>query len=129
IDSLVYQGLTQVNAKQQVVGLLAKSWTVSDDGLSYTFTLRKDVRWADGAPFNADDVMFTFTTMQSPQYLESTQQQWKDVTITKVDDLNVKFTLKAPSASFPLALRQAIIPKHIFQNVAIADMPRSPRSG
>jgi peptide/nickel transport system substrate-binding protein len=129
IDSLVYQGLTEVNARQQVVGLLARSWTVSDDGLTYTFVLRKGVRWADGAPFTADDVMFTFATMQSPNYQESTQQLWKDVAVAKVDDLDVKFTIKAPSAAFPLAMRQGIIPRHLFQNVSIADMPRSARSG
>jgi peptide/nickel transport system substrate-binding protein len=129
IDSLIYQGLTTINPKQQVVGLLAKSWTMSQDGLSYAFTLRNDVRWADGAPFNADDVMFTFATFQSPDYQDPTQQLWKDVAVEKVNAQQVKFTLKAPSAAFPLALRQAILPKHLFQGVAIADMTRSPRSG
>lgn len=129
IDSLVYQGLTAVNPRQQVVGLLAKSWTVSEDGFTYAFTLRRDVRWADGAPFNADDVVFTFRTMQSPDYLEPTQQLWKSVTVEKVSDQQVKFTLKAPSAAFPLALRQGIVPRHLLQRMPIADMTRSPRSG
>jgi peptide/nickel transport system substrate-binding protein len=129
IDSLVYQGLTTINAKQQVIGLLARSWTVSDNGLSYAFDLRRDVRWADGAPFNADDVMFTFESLQSPDYQQPTQQYWKDVRVEKASDRQVRFTLKAPSAAFPLALRQGILPKHLFQKVAIADMTRSPRSG
>jgi peptide/nickel transport system substrate-binding protein len=129
IDSLIYQGLTAVNPRQQVVGLLARSWAVSADGLAYTFSLRRDVRWADGAPFNADDVIFTYSTLQSPDYLQPTQQQWKSVAIEKVDDMQVKFTLKAPSAAFPLELRQGILPKHAFQGVRIADMTRSPRSG
>ena len=129
IDGLIYQGLTTVNPRQQVVGLLAKSWAMSADGLTYTFSLRRDVRWADGAPFNADDVMYTFTTLQSPDYLQLTQQQWKAIRVEKVDDQQVKFTLKAPSAAFPLALRQPILAKHAFQGVPIADMTRSPRSG
>ena len=129
IDSLVYQGLTAVNPGQQVTGLLARSWTMSADGLTYTFNLRGGVRWADGAPFNADDVMFTFKTLQSPDYQEPTLQLWKDVTVEKTGDLQVKFTLKAPSAAFPLDLRQGILPRHLFQNVPIADMPRSARSG
>jgi peptide/nickel transport system substrate-binding protein len=129
IDSLVYQGLTTVNARQQVVGLLARGWTLSQEGLTYTFDLRKDVRWADGAPFNADDVMFTFQTLQSDQYTQATQQYWKDVKIERGGDFQVKFTLKAPSAAFPLTLRQGILPRHGFQGVAIPDMTRSPRSG
>jgi peptide/nickel transport system substrate-binding protein len=129
IDSLIYQGLTTIDAKQQVVGLLARSWTVSPDGLTYLFTLRNDVRWADGAPFNADDVLFTFGTFQSPDYRDLTQQLWKDVAVDKVSQQQVKFTLKAPSAAFPLTLRQGIVARHLFQHVAIADMTRSPRSG
>jgi peptide/nickel transport system substrate-binding protein len=129
IDSIVYQGLTTINPRQQVTGLLARSWTVSTDGLTYTFTLRNDVRWADGAPFNADDVMFTFNTLQSPDYQDPTQQLWKDVVVEKVNQQQVKFTLKAPSAAFPLALRQGIVPRHLFQGVPIANMTRSPRSG
>jgi peptide/nickel transport system substrate-binding protein len=129
IDSLIYQGLTTINPKQQVVGLLAKTWTISQDGLTYTFTLRGGVKWADGVAFNADDVMFTFATLQSPDYMDPTQQLWKDVAVDKVGQLQVKFTLKAPSAAFPLALRQGILPKHLFQGVKVADMTRSPRSG
>jgi peptide/nickel transport system substrate-binding protein len=129
IDSLVYQGLTTVNPRQQVVGLLAKGWTLSEDGLTYTFDLGTNVRWADGAPFNADDVMFTFQTLQSGQYTQATQQYWKDVAVARVSDRQVKFTLKAPSAAFPIQLRQGILPRHLFQNIAIPDMTRSQRSG
>lgn len=129
IDSLIYQGLTTINPRQQVAGLLARAWTVSDDGLVYTFDLRSGVRWGDGAPFNADDVRFTFQVLQSDQYMQATQQYWKDVRVDRSGDLQVKFALKAPSASFPLLLRQGILPRHLFQTMAIADMARSPRSG
>jgi peptide/nickel transport system substrate-binding protein len=129
VDSLIYQGLTTVKPNQQVGGLLAKGWTISQDGQTYTFDLRSGVRWADGAPFTADDVMFTFGALMSPDYDQPTQQFWKDVKIERTGNLQVRFTLKAPSASFPLALRQGIIPKHLFQSVALADMTRSPRSG
>jgi peptide/nickel transport system substrate-binding protein len=129
IDGLIYQGLTTVKPNQQVGGLLARSWAVSDDGQTYTFDLRSGVRWADGAPFTADDVMFTYGALMSPDYDQPTQQFWKDVRVERTGPLQVRFTLKAPSASFPLALRQGIIPKHLFQGVALADMTRSPRSG
>jgi peptide/nickel transport system substrate-binding protein len=129
IDSLVYQGLTTIRPNQQVAGLLAKSWTVSTDGLTYTFDLRSGIRWADGAPFSADDVMFTFGVLQSPDYQQPTDQYWKDVTVQRVGNLQVRFTLKAPSSAFPLALRQGIVARHAFSGVAVSGMTRSPRSG
>ena len=129
IDTLIYQGLTTLNQNQVVVGLLATSWTVSSDGLSYTFTLRPGVRWADGKHFTADDVMFTYSVLQSIDYLEPTQQLWKLVKIEQVGDMQVKFTLKAPSAGFPLSLRQGIIARHLFQNTAVSDIAASVYSG
>ena len=129
IDSLIYQGLTTVAANEQAVGLLASGWQLSGDGLSYTFNLRRGVRWADGKPFNADDVMFTFGVLQSPDYQQSTTQYWKDITVEKLGDLQVRFTLKAPSASFPLALRQGILPKHLFGGLAVDAIPASSHSG
>ena len=129
IDTLIYQGLTTVDRNQQVTGLLARDWTIGDDGLSYTFNLRSGVRWADGKPFTADDVMFTFAVLQSPDYQEPTQQYWKQVKVERSGDVQVKFMLKAKSAGFPLAMRQGIIARHIFQGVAISEMTASPYSG
>ncbi|HKF16569.1 MAG TPA: peptide ABC transporter substrate-binding protein [Candidatus Dormibacteraeota bacterium] len=129
IDTLIYQGLTTVDRSQKVVGLLASSWTIGDGGLSYTFNLRPRVRWADGKPFTADDVMFTYSILQSPDYQEPTRQYWKQLKVEQVGDMQIKFTLKAQSAGFPLAMRQGIIPRHLFQGVPIADMAASPYSG
>jgi peptide/nickel transport system substrate-binding protein len=138
IDSLVYQGLTRVEDdtsngvvvdSERVVGLLAKDWSVSPDGLTYTVNLRSGIRWADGQPFTVADVLFTFSVLQSPDYNQPTNQIWKGVKVEQAGPNSVRFTLKAPSASFPLALRQAIIPKHVFQDVPIASIPSDPHSG
>ena len=110
IDSLVYQGLTTVGRDQSSTPVLAKSWTVSKDGLTYTCVLRSGVKWADGQPFTADDVIFTYGVLQSKDYQVPTDQYWKAIQVAKVDSSTVQFTLKAPSAAFPLALRQGIIP-------------------
>ncbi len=129
IDTLVYQGLTAVDDHQQVVGVLAKDWAMSDDKLTYLVNLRPGIRWADGKPFNADDVMFTFGVLQNQDYQQPTTQPWKDIQVEKGGDLQVKFTLKAPSAAFPLALRQGIVAKHLFDRVQINSMASSPWSG
>jgi peptide/nickel transport system substrate-binding protein len=129
IDSLVYEGLTTVQGDQSVVPLLARSWTVSDDRLSYTFELRHDVRWADGQRFGADDVMFTFEVLRSPDYDQSTMQFWKEIQTERLGDYRVRFTLKAPSASFPLALRQGMIARHLFNGVSVKGISADPHSG
>src|ERR1700716_2380977 len=54
VDSVIYQGLTTVNAEQNVVGLLAAGWAISNDHLAYTFNVRTGIKWADGQPFTAD---------------------------------------------------------------------------
>jgi peptide/nickel transport system substrate-binding protein len=122
IDSLVYQGLTSVQGDQSVSPLLARSWSISDDRLGYTFELRRDVRWADGQPFNADDVMFTFGVLRSPDYDQQTMQFWREIQIERLGDYQVRFTLKAPSASFPLALREGIVARHLFAGVPVKSM-------
>src|SRR5687768_8065068 len=53
-------------AAQQLTDGLAKSYTVSDDGLVWTFHLRKGIRWSDGHPFDADDVVFSFRVYTDP---------------------------------------------------------------
>jgi peptide/nickel transport system substrate-binding protein len=129
IDSLVYEGLTTVQADQSVAPLLAKSWSVSDDQLRYTFELRQDVRWSDGQRFTADDVMFTFGVLQSADYDEAGMQFWKEIQVERLGDYEVRFTLRAPTASFPLALRQGIVSSHGFKGVAVKAMSGDPHSG
>ena len=128
IDSLVYQGLITVDAGQNAVPLLAQSMSVSEDRTTYAFKLRSDVKWADGQPFTADDVLFTFHVMQDPGYDQLQGQFWKEVRVELNGTNEVRFVLKAPSASFPYALRQGIVPQHIFKDVPIQAMAQDPHS-
>jgi peptide/nickel transport system substrate-binding protein len=128
VDSVIYQGLTTVNAEQNVVGLLATGWAISNDHLSYTFDIRTGVRWADGQPFSADDVLFTFHVLQDLEYQQPGAVDWRQVGVAAGGPNQVVFTLKAPSASFPLALRIGIIAKHLFDGMAPAQIAASPFS-
>ena len=60
ISAQVFNGLVKYDKNLNVVGDLAKSWEISDDGLVFTFHLRKGVTWHDGRPFTADDVLYTY---------------------------------------------------------------------
>jgi ABC-type transport system substrate-binding protein len=57
--ALIFNGLTRTDGHGDLKPDLASSWTASPDGLTYLFHLRHDVRWSDGEPFSADDVLFT----------------------------------------------------------------------
>ena len=129
VDSLIYEGLTGVDAQQTVVGVLASDWSVSADHLTYTFKLRDNVKWADGEAFGADDVLFTYHILQDLEYNQPGADVWRQVGVAAGGPNQVVFTLRAPEASFPLTLRVGIIPKHIFAGMAPAQIAASPYSG
>src|SRR2546422_8997834 len=117
VDSLIYQGLTAVDSQQNVVGVLARDWAVSPDHLTYTVNVRDDVKWGDGEPFGADDVLFTFHVLQDLEYQQPGAEIRRQVGVTAGRQGQVVFALRAPDASFPVSLRVGIIPKHIFKGM------------
>jgi peptide/nickel transport system substrate-binding protein len=129
VNSVIYQGLTTVDAQQNVVGLLASDWAISQDRLSYTFNIRNGVKWGDGQPFSADDVLFTFHVLQDLEYQQPGAEFWRQVGVAAGNPGQVVFTLRAPSASFPLALRVGIIAQHVFAGMAPSQIAASPYSG
>ncbi|MEO1291155.1 MAG: ABC transporter substrate-binding protein, partial [Chloroflexota bacterium] len=78
---------------------LASEWSVSEDGLTWTFNLRDDVTFANGDPLTADDVVFSITRLQNvlsnPSFLAN-----NIASVEAVDDLTVTITLLEPSPSF-----------------------------
>jgi len=100
IASNVLSGLTHINPKLVAEGDLAEDWTVTPDGLHYTFKLRQGVTFHNGDPFTADDVIFTYNRSKDPkQSIQATVLAGVD-SVDKVDDHTVRFNLKAPQASF-----------------------------
>lgn len=109
------------NETQEVVPSLAKSWDMSEDGLVWTFHLRKGVVWSDGQPFTADDVMFTFNdVIYNPSIptdiSDILRVDGKPFKVEKVDDYTVKAILPDVYAPFLLFFGGvAIIPKHVLE--------------
>jgi len=121
VTSLLFEGLTTTNAlTTQVEPHLAQSWEVSEDGLTWTFYLRRDVQWFDGEPFTADDVVFTFNDLiYNPDIASSSKDVFtidgEIFQVKKIDDHTVQFTLPVKFAPFLRGMSQAILPKHILQ--------------
>lgn len=114
----LFSGLTKLDLKtMEIKPDLAERWEVSEDGKVWTFYLRKDVRWSDGVPFTADDVVFTFNEVYYNDSIPSSTRdiltiKGKKIKVKKVDDYTVRFTLPEPFAPFLNALSVAILPKH-----------------
>jgi peptide/nickel transport system substrate-binding protein len=99
---------------------LAKSWTTSAGGRTFTLKLRKGIRFCDGHPFDADDVIFSFSVyldeaVNSPQR-DLLIIDGKPLIVTKLDQYTVRFTLPRPYAAAERIFDGlAILPKHILE--------------
>lgn len=124
--ALIFEGLTTVNERNEIVPVLADRWEVSADGLTYTFYLRDDVRWQDGQPFTADDVVFTLELLRSPDLpmFHPYAELWRLVEIQKLAPYLVRFTLSEPFAPFLDYTTTGILPKHILEQVPVAELDR-----
>ena len=116
--SLLFEGLTTEDPSTlKVIPNLAQSWDVSPDGIQWTFHLREDVKWFDGTPFSADDVVFTFNDLiYNPDIPSSSRDvltiDGKPLKVEKLDEYTVRFTLPVKFAPFLRAMSQSILPKH-----------------
>lgn len=126
--TLVFNGLTRLDYHGVVVPDLAQDWQISDDGLTYTFTLRRGVRWHDSALFTAADVVFTIQLLQDPNYPGRPDwgELWRSVTVTQVDDYTVRFELAQPFAPFIDFTTVGILPRHLLQDVPAGELPDHP---
>jgi peptide/nickel transport system substrate-binding protein len=108
-------------ATQRTEPALAKSWSVSRDGKQYTLELRQGLRFSDGSPFSADDVVFSFEVyldgnIHSPQR-DLLIVGGKPLTVRKIDDYTVRFDLEQPYAAAERIFDDiAMLPKHRLEN-------------
>lgn len=124
LSALIYAGLTRVDEYGQPIPDMASEWTVSDDGLTYTFTLRDGITWHDGAPFTADDVAFTMEVLRDPEFPGPADLAafWRSVETYARDAHTVEFVLTAPLTAFPEYASIGILPRHLLAGVAPADL-------
>ena len=117
LSRLIFSGLLKYDKNQKLVPDLASSWSLSKDKKTYTFILRKDIKWHDGENFKADDVVFTIESIQNPEYESPWQISFQGIKVEKIDDHQIKFILKEPFAPFLSLLTLGILPKHIWQGI------------
>ncbi len=118
LSELIYAGLMTRDADGNIIPELAKSYTISDDSLTYTFTLNENLTFHDGTPLSADDVLFTIEKILEPGIKSPERANWEGVTVEKVDDLTITFTLKKPYAQFLQNTLIGILPKEHWEGLS-----------
>ncbi len=122
--SLMYDSLTGYAMEDmQPTPALATEWDTSDDGLTWTYTLRDDATWSDGEPLTAQDVLYTYERIRDggPEratwgvYLKGVES------VSAPDDTTVVLELEEPSALLPL-LPIPIVPEHVWKDVSDDEM-------
>jgi peptide/nickel transport system substrate-binding protein len=105
IDEVVYanvfEGLTRYQADGSVTAGLAKSWTISDDGLVYSFALHDGVKFHDGSALTAEDVKFSLDRARADESTNAQKRLFTGIaSVDVVDDLTVTVTLSNPDGGF-----------------------------
>ncbi len=114
----IYESLLTYSTDLKPQPGLAKSWEASADGLTYTFHLQDNVKWHDGQPFTADDVVFTLSDMLPKTHARARVILNKFVdSVQATDPKTVVIKLKSPFPAFMLMFEPGfapMMPKHIY---------------
>lgn len=127
--SYIYDTLLLVDATGELVPWLSSRYERSSDGLTYTFELRDDVRWHDGRPLTADDVVFTFDYFAAQTLPPFVIARPQDIaSVKKTDERAVAFTLDKPAVTFAevVGSRVPIVPQHIWSSIDAAASAQDP---
>ena len=125
LTSLVYSGLLRATPAGTFVPDLAETFTISPDGLTYTFVINKKSVFHDGTPVTAEDVKFTIEKAQESALKSPRRVNWEGVTIQKAENQTIVFSLKQPYAPFISNLTLGILPKHLWQSLESDQIPFS----
>jgi peptide/nickel transport system substrate-binding protein len=130
-----YEPLANWDASGNLKPVLAESipgredGTLAADGKSVTWKLKKGVKWHDGKPFTADDVVFNWEYARDPAAAATTSATYKDVKVEKIDDYTVKVLFDVPTPFWALAFvgtQGMLIPKHLYADYTGAKSREAP---
>ena len=126
-----FEGLTTLDGiTGDVIPALAESWDLSEDGQTFTFTLRDNLQWSDGQPLTADDVLFTYQDVLFNEAIPASArdtfrigQEGLFPSVIKLNERQIQFVLPEPFAPFLRSTTTGtvdILPKHVLQESVTA---------
>lgn len=135
---IVYEPLATYEPNGDMVPVLAEliptpeNGGLSKDGRTVTWRLKPDVRWSDGQPFTAEDVVFTYRFVKDPQVAAVTEKYYEAIEkVEAVDPLTVRITFKEPNPSWALPFtgqNGMILPKHVFSKLQGGNVRTAPEN-
>jgi peptide/nickel transport system substrate-binding protein len=119
VDQLLFSGLIRFDDRGNPHPDLADSWGISQDGTVYNFSIRPNAVWHDGKPVTSDDIIFTVDLMRNEKVPVPADLRdfWKQVTVTKLNDQLIQFTLPEAFSPFLDYLSFGVLPKHLLSDV------------
>lgn len=122
VARLVFAGLFKYDQNNQLVADLAKSIVVDARGTTYTVVLKDGLLWHDGMPLTAEDVVYTYSIIQTPDAKSPLFTSWTGIKVQKIDAKTISFTLPSLLTAFPQSLTTGLLPKHILGNIPAAQL-------
>ena len=116
--TLTFSSLLKTGAGGKLENDLTDSYEISEDKLTYTFHIKRNVFWHDGKSLTADDIVYTIKTIQDDNYASPLIANWQGVRAEKVDDYTVNFILKSAYAPFLNNLTFGILPRHLWEQTS-----------
>lgn len=123
VSNLVYSGLMRLDTKGAFIPDLASSYSISEDGTEYSFTLRDNLTFHDGEPVTPEDILFTVSLAKNPDIKSPRRADWEGVSVSSPDERTVVFTLPHAYAPFLENTTMGILPKHLWENVSPEEFP------
>ncbi len=118
VDALLFRGLFRFDENNEPKADIAESFDISDDKLTYTFKLREDIRFHDGEPLTAEDVIFTIESVLDDKNASFLKSDFNEVeSLKKIGDYEFELKLKRPFTPILDKLTLPILPKHAFEGV------------
>jgi peptide/nickel transport system substrate-binding protein len=126
VSRLVFSGLFKYDKNNKLVGDLAEDYKLSDTQRTYIVHLKPGLVWQDDKAFTADDVVFTYKTIQNIQAESPLYSSWQSIKVSKINKYTVDFDLPNALSAFPYSLTNGIVPAHLLSNMPVEQLRSAP---
>ena len=113
LSALVYSGLVRLNTGEQKYIADLADYTISEDHLTYTFTIKDNAKFHDGSKVTSDDVIYTIKRIQDPESKSPRYPIWENIKAEKIDEQILKITLSQANSTFLESATIGILPSKI----------------